>query len=250
VARKRNSTRNEAAKELFPFRDEDDPRIVYKLSDRAKRISLKVNAAEREVSVIVPSMRALPKARKFAREQKDWIEVQLEDLPPPQPFIAGGPVLVRGELYELVSPPGRGRPKINHERRVINVPSPDPDSLPGRVRRFLIREAREELEAASHFYADKLGRRIGKISVRDTSSRWGSCITRKGEGHISYSWRLISAPPFVLDYVAAHECAHMIEANHSQVFWDVCASINDDVKKAKSWLRKNGAFLHAVGAEY
>jgi len=250
LARKTSSTPAGAAKDLFPLRDEDDPRIVYRLSDRARRISLKVNTADREVSVVVPGIRAFQKAKAFAQQQKDWIEVQLEGLPPPQPFVPGGHVLVRGELYELVSPPGRGRPKINHERRVINVPSPDAESFGGRVRRFLIREAREELEAASHFYADKLGKRIGKISVRDTSSRWGSCITRKGEGHISYSWRLISAPPFVLDYVAAHECAHMVEDNHSAAFWAVCGSINDDVKKAKAWLRKNGAFLHAVGAEY
>ena len=235
---------------LFPFRDADDPRIIYRLSTRARRISLKVNTADREVSVIVPGERALAKARKFAREQHDWIAVQLEGLPPPQPFMPGGHVLLRGELYQLVSPQGRGRPKINHERKVINVPSPDAQSFAGRVRRLLIREAREELEAASHFYADKLGKRIGKISVRDTSSRWGSCITKKDGGHISYSWRLISAPPFVLDYVAAHECAHMIEANHSQAFWDVCASINDDVKRAKKWLRKNGALLHAVGAQW
>ena len=250
LARKKPSTANADAKDLFPFRDEDDPRIVYKLSDRARRISLKVNTAEREVSVIVPGIRALSKAKKFARDQQDWIDVQLESLPPPMPFLPGGHILMRGELYELISPPGRGRPKVNHERRIINVPSPDAESFPGRVRRFMIREAREELEAASHFYADKLGKRIGKVSVRDTSSRWGSCITRKGEGHISYSWRLISAPPFVLDYVAAHECAHMIEANHSKAFWDVCDSINDDVKKAKKWLRKNGAHLHAVGAEW
>ena len=245
-----SNTSKSGAKALFPFRDENDPRIVYRLSDRARRIALKVKTSDREVSVIVPSLRALPKAKKFARDQRDWIDVQLESLPPPQPFEPGGHVLIRGEIYELVSPPGRGRPKINHERRVINVPSPDADSFPGRVRRLLIREAREELTAATHFYADKLGKRIGKISVRDTSSRWGSCITRKGEGHISYSWRLISAPPFVLDYVAAHECAHMVEDNHSAAFWAVCDSINDDVKKAKKWLKKNGAFLHAVGAEW
>ena len=238
------------AKAVFPFRDEDDPRIVYHLSERARRISLKVKTSDREVSVVVPSARALPKARKFAREQRDWIEVQLEGLPPAQPFEPGGHILLRGELYALVSPPGRGRPKIDHQRRIINVPAPDKESFPGRVRRLLIREAREELTAASHFYAEKLGKKIGKISVRDTSSRWGSCITRKGEGHISYSWRLISAPPFVLDYVAAHECAHMIEDNHSAAFWDVCDSIFDNVGTAKKWLRKNGAFLHAVGAEW
>ena len=232
------------------FRDPDDIRILYKLSSRARRISLKVKTAEREVAVIVPSERALPKAVKFARENSEWIDVQLESLPPPMPFIDGGPVMIRGEAYTLIASTGRGRPKIHHHIREVHVPSPDAQSLPGRVKRLLIREAREELEAATHFYADKLGKRVSKVSVRDQSSRWGSCITRGGEGQISYSWRLISAPPFVLEYVAAHECAHMIEANHSQAFWDVCARISDDVKPAKKWLNKHGAKLHAVGAEF
>lgn len=244
------STGSPVSKEKLQFRDEEDPRILYKLSDRARRISLRVNASDREVTVIVPSLRAVEKARRFAREQKDWIDVQLESLPAPQPFIPGGYIMMRGEMYQLVNPEGRGRPAINHMRKTINVPSPDLDSFAGRVRRFLIREARAELEAASHHYADKLGKRVGKVSIRDTSSRWGSCITRKGEGHISYSWRLISAPEFVLEYVAAHECAHLVHADHSEDFWSVCQSIFPDMKRAKAWLRKNGSLLHAVGADY
>ena len=232
------------------FRDPNDPRILYKLSARARRISLKVKTAEREVAVIVPTASALKKAVKFARENQEWIDVQLESLPPPMPFTDGGEILIRGLPYTLVASEGRGRPKIHHNIREVHVPSPDAESLPGRVKRLLIREAREELEAATHFYADKLGKRVSKVSVRDQSSRWGSCITRGGEGQISYSWRLISAPPYVLEYVAAHECAHMIEANHSQDFWDVCDRISDDVKPAKKWLRKHGAMLHAVGAEF
>lgn len=232
------------------FRDPNDMRILYKLSERARRISLKVKTAEREVAVIVPSVSALNKAVKFARENQEWIDVQLEGLPPPMPFKDGGEIMIRGLAYTLIASSGRGRPKINHITREVHVPSPDAESLPGRVKRLLIREAREELEAATHFYADKLGKRVSKVSVRDQSSRWGSCITRSGEGQISYSWRLISAPPYVLEYVAAHECAHMIEANHSQAFWDVCARISNDVKPAKKWLRKHGAKLHAVGAEF
>lgn len=232
------------------FRDPDDPRILYKLSARARRISLKVKTAEREVAVIVPSVAALNKAVKFARENQEWINVQLESLPPPMPFVDGGEILIRGLAYTLIASKGRGRPKINHQTQEVFVPAPDVQSLPGRVKRLLIREAREELEAATHFYAEKLGKRVSKVSVRDQSSRWGSCISRGGEGQISYSWRLISAPPYVLEYVAAHECAHMIEANHSDAFWAVCDRISDDVKPAKKWLNKHGAKLHAVGAEF
>lgn len=245
-----NSTANGPAKDDFPLRDGNDPRILYVMSDKARRVSLKVKASEREVHVVVPGLRHFKAAVKFANESADWIDVQLESLPPPQPFIPGHDIMYRGLPYRLIKPEGRGRARVDDVNRKIVVPSPDIESFAGRVRRFLIREARAELEAASHHYAEKLDKRVAKVSVRDTSSRWGSCITRKGEGHISYSWRLICAPAYVLDYVAAHECAHMIEANHSQAFWDVCASINDDVKASKKWLNANGAKLHAVGAEF
>ncbi len=242
--------RGPMVKDQFPFRDEDDPRVLYVLSERARRISLKVKNSEREVHVVVPGVRALSKAKQFAREQRDWIDVQLESLPPPMPFRPGEYILFQGQEYQLISPPGKGRPKISRSRQKIIVPSPDAESFPGRVRRLLIREAREELTAASHYYAEKLDKRVGKVSVRDQSSRWGSCITRNGEGHISYSWRLICAPPEILEYVAAHECAHLVHDDHSKAFWDVCHSIYDDVKNATKWLNKNGAKLHAIGAEF
>lgn len=232
------------------FRDPDDPRIVYKLSKRAKRISLRMDNSNREVIVTIPGERAMKKAKDFAQKHKDWIEVQLETLPPAQPFLPGENILFRGERYRLIHKHDRSRARIHHNIKEIHISAPDIESFSGRVRRLLIRDAREELEAASHHYADMLSKRVRKVSIRDTSSRWGSCVTRKGEGHISYSWRLIAAPPFVLDYVAAHECAHLIEANHSQAFWDIVAHIYPDFKKAEKWLKKNGAYLHAVGAKF
>ncbi len=236
-------------KAQFPFADADDPRVIYVLSDRARRISLKVKPAERRVHVVVPGLKSFPKARDFAREQRDWIDVQLEDMPEPLPFVPGGEILFQGDRYRLVNPPGRGRAKVDRAGQRIIVPSPDLESFPGRVRRLLIREARAELEAATHHYAGELGKRVAKVSVRDQSSRWGSAITRRGEGHISYSWRLICAPPDILEYVCAHECAHLIEANHSPAFWAVCERLFPDTRMAKRWLSKHGQSLHAVGAE-
>ncbi|MEM9600238.1 MAG: SprT family zinc-dependent metalloprotease [Pseudomonadota bacterium] len=236
-------------KAQFPLQDCDDPRVIYVLSERARRVSLKVRPAERQVHVVVPGLRAFPQARRFAGEQRDWIDVQLEGLPPPMPFVPGGEILFQGDRFTLINPPGKGRPKVDRARQRLIVPSPDPDSYAGRVRRLLIREARAELEAATHHYAAELGKRVGKVSVRDQSSRWGSAITRKGEGHISYSWRLICAPPDILEYVCAHECAHLLEPNHSPAFWAVCERLFPDTKMAKRWLSRNGQLLHAVGAD-
>ena len=191
------------------FFDPADSRIFYKFSKRASRISLRVHPSDRQVTVIVPSARALPKARKFVQEKMDWINVQLEGLPEPQPFTPDGPLLFEGELYRVVMPGPRGRAKVDREARVLFIPATE-DNLSGRGHRLLKREARASLERSTQIYADKLGKSVAKISIRDSRTRWGSCISRQGEGYISYSWRLVCAPPFVLDYVCAHECAHMI----------------------------------------
>lgn len=232
--------------------DENDPRIRYHLRPRARRISIKIDAAKREVAVTVPGHeRQLKSAQTFVDKKWDWIQVQLEALPEPQPFIDGSAILFEGELFELVCPGPRGRPFIDYELKQIHVPGA-PDTFEGRTKRFLIRQARKALTASTEHHAGAIGKKVDKISVRDTSSRWGSCIKGRGPngGKISYSWRLVCAPPFVLDYVAAHECAHLIEDNHSRKFWDLLDGMVDTVKPAKKWLNQNGAFLHAVGAAY
>ena len=165
-------------KEEFPLADPEDARVLYVLSERARRVSLKVKPAERRVHVVLPGRAMFPKAVQFARANREWIAVQLEHLPAPQPFVPGGTILFQGDDYRLVNPPGRGRARIDRARKTIVVPSPDAQSFPGRVLRLLKREARAELEAATHHYAGQVGKRVAKVSVRDTSSRWGSAITR------------------------------------------------------------------------
>ena len=117
--------------------------------------------------------------------------------------------------------------------------------LPRRVRDYLKREAKRDLEAASRLAAQGLGIKIGRVSVRDQSSRWGSCSST---GVLSYSWRLILAPPFVLDYLAAHEVAHLVELNHSRRFWRLVDGICPHMRRAKAWLDAHGSDLHRYGA--
>src|SRR5262249_39572655 len=110
-----------------------------------------------------------------------------------------------------------------------------------RVTDFLKREAKRDLAAASRHYADRLGVRLRRVSIRDQSSRWGSCSST---GMLSYSWRLILAPEFVLDYLAAHEVAHLVEMNHSPRFWRTVLGVCPDTRRAKVWLDAHGADLH------
>lgn len=122
----------------------------------------------------------------------------------------------------------------------------DPVHLPRRVRDYLKREAKRELDAASRQYAAALGVKIARVSIRDQVSRWGSCTSA---GVLSYSWRLILAPPQVLDYLAAHEVAHLVEMNHSRKFWRVVAGICPEWERARAWLNTHGTELHRYGEE-
>ena len=208
--------------------------------------------AKRQITVTVPGhVKNLPKARRFVKEKWDWIQVQLETVPKAQPFVDNGQILFRGEIFTVINDGPRGRPRIDYDERFIYVPAPQ-GSLRGRTQRLLIREARAILTERTRHYADILGKPVDSISVRDTRSRWGSCKkgnARKG-GEMSYSWRLVCAPPFVLDYVAAHECAHLVHAHHGKEFWDLCEDLFGNPKTAKRLLSQNGAELHAVGADY
>jgi hypothetical protein len=115
--------------------------------------------------------------------------------------------------------------------------------MPARIAAFLKVRARDRLAAASDHYAAQIGRKVVQISLRDTRSRWGSCTP---DGALMYNWRLIMAPPAVLDYVAAHEVAHLIEMNHSPAFWAVVARIYPNWQVQRDWLKRNGAVLQAV----
>ncbi|MGB5557542.1 MAG: M48 family metallopeptidase, partial [Paracoccaceae bacterium] len=118
-----------------------------------------------------------------------------------------------------------------------------PEQAAARIRAFLKLAARDRLNVAVDRYADLAGRRVSNITLRDTRSRWGSCTS---DGRLMFSWRLIMAPPRVLDYVAAHEVAHLVEMNHSPAYWAVVRRIYPDYEVQRRWLRAHGQKLHAV----
>ena len=145
-----------------------------------------------------------------------WIAARLNRLPDAAPFAHGTVLPLRGVDHRIEHRRGaRGTVWVETARRTSSLlcVAGEAPHLPRRVRDYLKREAKRDLEAASRAAAQALGVEIRRVSVRDQSSRWGSCSST---GVLSYSWRLILAPPFVLDYLAAHEVAHLIEMNHSR----------------------------------
>ena len=113
-----------------------------------------------------------------------------------------------------------------------------------RVSDFFKREARRDLEAAVARHTVALGLPARGVGLRDPVSRWGSC---SATGSLNFSWRLVMAPPFVLDYLAAHEVAHLVHLDHSPRFWALTRSLSSDVDRAEAWLTRQGAQLHKYG---
>src|SRR5271166_897765 len=227
-------------------------RVHVRRTAAARRFTLRVRSATRDVVLTLPARASLVQAKSFAQRHAPWIGVKLRRLPGNIPFELGGIVPLRGIAHRITPRRGaRGAGAVAAERRAgigdesLLWVSGDAAFAPRRVRDFLIREARRDLEGAVARHAAALGVKPRKITLRDTISRWGSC---SASGALNFSWRLILAPHFVLDYLAAHEVAHLVHMNHSDAFWAVVGRLSPDVDAAESWLKANGAGLLRFGA--
>jgi hypothetical protein len=216
---------------------------------RARRYTLRIHPTDREAILTMPPRGTLKDAREFAELHGGWIAARLGRLPKAAPFQPGTIVPLRGVPHRIVHRSGE-RGTVWAETRdsgeKILCVAGDVEFTDRRVHDFLKREARRELQRSAQDHAAALGVRVKRISIRDQSSRWGSCTSA---GSLSFSWRLILAPPFVLDYLAAHEVAHLVEMNHSPRFWRVVGRICPSMERAKKWLDASGNDLHRYGID-
>lgn len=213
--------------------------IILKRSARARRFSLRVHQATGQVSLSMPARAREAEAFAFAREQEGWIRAALARMPAVVGVGLGAEIPLEGRLVQISSGAGRS---VRLEDGVLVVPG-DPDRVAARVAAYLKVRARDRLVQASDHYAAQIGRRVAQVSLRDTRSRWGSCAS---DGALMYSWRLIMAPPRVLDYVAAHEVAHMLEMNHSPRFWAVVERLFPNWQPERAWLKREGGALQSI----
>ena len=216
---------------------------------RARRYTLRIHPTDREAILTMPPRGTLKDAREFAELHGGWIAARLGRLPKAAPFQPGTVVPLRGVPHRIVHRAGERGTVWTETRdsgeKIICVAG-DVEFTDRRVHDFLKREARHDLQKSAQDHAQALGVRVKRISIRDQSSRWGSCTSA---GSLSFSWRLILAPPFVLDYLAAHEVAHLVEMNHSPRFWRVVGRICPSMERAKKWLDASGNDLHRYGIE-
>ena len=214
---------------------------------QARRYTLRVDTASRDVVLTMPPRGSLKEARDFAQKHGGWIAARLNRLPEAAPFAHGIQVPLRGVMHRIAhrrTARGTVWTETGEGGEQLLCVAGAPPHLGRRIGDFLKREAKRELEAASRRHAARLGVTFRRVSVRDQSSRWGSC---SNTGVLSFSWRLIMAPPFVLDYLAAHEVAHLVELNHSRRFWRLVERLYPDYARAKAWLDVHGTGLHRYG---
>jgi predicted metal-dependent hydrolase len=213
--------------------------LTVRRSARAKRFTLSVSRIDGTPLLTLPGAASLDDGRAFAQRHAEWLAGALARAPAPREVRAGAPLPVAGKMVELASTgAARGAPRLIDGRLAV---SGRPEDAPRRALAYIKDSARAALAPAAHGYAARLGRTPGKISFRDTRSRWGSCSS---DGSMSFSWRLAMAPPEVLDYVAAHEAAHLVEMNHAPPFWAVVEGLMPEWRPRRDWLRAHGADLH------
>ena len=200
--------------------DQDIYLVSVRRHRRARRYTLRIHSATREVILTMPPRGSLREAKAFAQKHGGWIAARLRPAAGRRRRSPTAPcVPLRGVEHRVAHRPGR-RGTVWTEQGEGGEPllcvAGDAPHVDRRVGDFLRREAQRDLERGQPPGGGQLGVSVKRISVRDQSSRWGSCSTT---GVLSYSWRLILAPPFVLDYLAVHEVAHLVEMNHSPRFW-------------------------------
>ncbi|MBL8905690.1 MAG: M48 family metallopeptidase [Rhizobiales bacterium] len=218
--------------------------VRFRRHNRARRLIVRLDRKGEAVTVTLPPRASRKEALAFVDRSRTWIAGRLERQPQAIAFAPGSEILLRGTVHVIIHEPGRrGLVGTASQPARILVPG-DAAHFKRRLTDWLKREAKRDLLAASDRHARSMRVTFRKLSIRDQASRWGSC---SADGSLSYSWRLVLAPPHVLDYVAVHEVAHLKHMNHSMRFWRLVLAHCPHAAEARDWLRRHGASLHRYG---
>ena len=216
--------------------------VIWRRSERARRISLRIDARSGAVVVTLPPRSSRRAGMALLLENGTWVSNRLAALPSGVTFAEGETVPIDG-LPHCIRHEAEARGGAWTADGVLHVAG-DPGFLRRRVADFLRQEARHRLSARAWAHAGQIGLKPRRILIKDTRSRWGSCAP---DGSLAFSWRLVMAPPFVQDYVAAHEVAHLRHLNHGAAFWALVATLCPGWESASEWLRTDGLSLMRIG---
>lgn len=219
--------------------------VIFRRHAQARRLVLRLNSDGTAVLVTVPKGVSRARALDFTERSRPWIEERVRSRGGNARLLPGHLIPLRGIEHEIRHiPKRRGTVEADTAEAVIYVPGELPH-VPRRLLDWLKASAKADLTAASQRYAQAMDVSFRRITIRDQKTRWGSC---SASGDLSYSWRLILAPPYVLDYVAAHEVAHLKHLDHSPRFWRLVLTHCPNAARAKKWLKAHGHDVHRVVA--
>ncbi|MEL0002007.1 MAG: SprT family zinc-dependent metalloprotease [Rhodospirillales bacterium] len=228
--------------EHLPLANGDIAPVHIRVDGRAKRISLKVEKIGGLVTLTAPSEAKLPEARRFMSKRTRWIAERRAEAHEITPFALGSAVPFLGRMRKIVQDKSANDPLIVFGDQIL-IAGPG-SSVKSSVYRFFKAEALRRLVESTSKYAAKSDVTVKRVSIRDAKTRWGSC---SADGRLSFSWRLVMAPEHVLDYVAAHEVAHLKHMNHSPEYWTHLAGLFPEFKSSERWLKENGPSLRSYG---
>ncbi|PZU84192.1 MAG: hypothetical protein DI528_15015 [Shinella sp.] len=219
--------------------------LTIRRNARATRITLRIEPGGRALKMTVPPGLKEREIADFLDRHQGWLKAKLSRYSDSPPIADGGEISLRGVPHRIIhSGHLRGLTEaLDSEIGPVLSVSGMEEHLGRRVATFLKKEARSDLEALVSTYAKRVGRPVKSLTMKDTRSRWGSC---SWDGNLSFSWRIVMAPPPVIDYLAAHEVAHLREMNHGPAFWALCRELCPHMEEAKAWLKRHGARLHAI----
>jgi predicted metal-dependent hydrolase len=227
--------------ETFPL-PSGPARIEWRRSNRARRVSLRIDPSGGAVIVTLPPRAGRAAGLNLLRSHAAWVADRLAALPDTLPFAEGAVIPIAGVSHRIRhTPEARGGAWLQDGELHV---AGKPEFIARRVRDFLRAEAQRRLGALALAKASTVGRLPRRLTVKDTSSRWGSCSS---DGSLAFCWRLVMAPEFVQDYVAAHEVAHLRHMNHRPAFWSLVSELTPHTAMAIPWLRQEGPRLLRAG---
>ncbi|KKX26618.1 SprT family zinc-dependent metalloprotease [Rhizobium sp. LC145] len=222
--------------------------LTIRENNRATRITLRIEPGGRALNLTVPLGLRKSEIDDFLDRHQGWLLTKLAKFTLENPIRHGGKLSLRGVPHGIEhtgSLRGVTEALIVEGKPVLKVSGLE-DHMGRRISAFLKKEARRDLEALVAVHAAAIRKPVKSITMKDTRSRWGSC---SWDGNLSFSWRIVMAPPLVIDYLAAHEVAHLREMNHGPQFWALCRELCPRMEEARKWLKQHGSQLHAIDFE-
>jgi predicted metal-dependent hydrolase len=219
--------------------------LTIKENSRATRITLRIEPGGRALNLTIPVGLKHYEVDDFLSRHEGWLKTKLAKFSLDNPIRPGGTISIRGVQHRIEhtgSLRGITQALVIDGEPVLKVSGLE-EHMGRRISTFLKKEARHDLEALARRHAAAIRKPIASVSMKDTRSRWGSC---SWDGNLSFSWRIVMAPPLIIDYLAAHEVAHLKEMNHSPKFWALCGDLCPRMDEARRWLKLHGSQLHAI----